>query len=464
MRLIDLPAVEAVKLLKTRSISVTELVGAHLDRVNSENPKTNAIVNILETSLNKARELDKNFNILDLDRQPLWGIPVTIKINVDLEGAINTNGLVALKDQVCNSDSPVVANLKSSGAVIIGQTNTPEMSLRWFTSNPLHGTTLNPWDETLTPGGSSGGAASAVASGMGLIAHGNDLGGSLRYPAYCCGVTSIKPSRGRIPSFNPSAKAERPPIASAMSVQGPIARCVADLKLALPAMSTHSIEDINWTGTNSTNLKPIKECRIGYKKFPFSNCIVDKSVEKAMDYAIAALRERGASVVEIPFPNADLCAALWGNLLMTETQTLLGDLIGSQTSKEFQRMFAGYLKEYAQLDLREYLLSYGQFVSVQRDIAHFFKDIDAYLMPTSLIAPLINDQDFREPETLHSILMAQRPLHIVNLLGLPSVALPTHLEKNVPHGVQLIGAKDNDYFILDIAEKMEAELGILKLF
>jgi len=137
MRLIDLPAVEAVKLLKTRSISVTELVGAHLDRVNSENPKTNAIVNILETSLNKARELDKNFNILDLDRQPLWGIPVTIKINVDLEGAINTNGLAALKDQVCNSDSPVVANLKSSGAVIIGQTNTPEMSLRWFTASIL---------------------------------------------------------------------------------------------------------------------------------------------------------------------------------------------------------------------------------------------------------------------------------------------------------------------------------------
>ena len=191
------------------------------------------------------------------------------------------------------------------------------MSLRWFTSNPMHGTTLNPWNDTLTPGGSSGGAASAIASGMGLLAHGNDLGGSLRYPAYCCGVTSIKPSRGRIPSYNPSAKAERPPIAAAMSVQGPITRCVADLKLALPAMSEYSIEDIFWSPAHLRNTKSVKECRIGYSKFPFLNSDVDAEVQTAMDHAITALQDCGATVIEIPFPNADKCAALWGDLLMT---------------------------------------------------------------------------------------------------------------------------------------------------
>jgi amidase len=464
MGLIDLSATEASKRLRERSISATDLVQAHLDQVNSENPKTNAIVNVLETSLDQARDLDKNFRPADLDAKPLWGIPVTVKVNVDLDGAKNTNGLTALKDQLCNADSPVIANLKSSSAVIIGQTNTPEMSLRWFTSNPLHGTTYNPWNDTLTPGGSSGGAASAIASGMGLIAHGNDLGGSLRYPAYCCGVTSIKPSRGRIPSYNPSAKAERPPIAAAMSVQGPIARCVADLKLALPAMSKQSIEDIFWSPAHSQTTKPVKECRIGYSKFPFLNSDVDAEVQTAMDHAIAALHDCGATVIEMPFPNADQCAALWGDLLMTETETLLGDLIRSETTPDFQRMFASYVSEYEQLDLREYLVSSGHFMSVQRDTAHFFADIDAYLMPTSLAAPFFNDQDFKQPETLSSILMAQRPLHIVNLLGLPSVALPTHIKDNVPLGVQLIGARNNDYLILDIAESIETELGTFRLF
>ena len=464
MGLIDLTATEATKRLRERSISATELVQAHLDQVNSENPKTNAIVNVLETSLDQARILDKNFRAEDIDAKPLWGIPVTVKVNVDLDGATNTNGLTALKDQLCDADSPVVANLKTSGAIVIGQTNTPEMSLRWFTSNPLHGTTLNPWNDTLTPGGSSGGAASAIASGMGLVAHGNDLGGSLRYPAYCCGVTAIKPSRGRIPSYNPSAKAERPPIAAAMSVQGPITRCVADLKLALPAMSEHSIEDIFWSRSYPRNTKPVKECRIGYSKFPFLSSDVDAEVQTAMDHAIAALQDCGATIIETPFPNADQCAALWGDLLMTETETLLGDLIRSDTTPHFQKMFAGYVNEYEQLDLREYLVSSGHFVSVQRDTAHFFENFDAYLIPTSLAVPFLNDQDFKQPETLSSILLAQRPLHIVNLLGLPSVAIPTHIENDVPLGVQLMGARNSDYLVLDIAESIEAELGTFKLF
>lgn len=127
-------------------------------------------------------------------------------------------------------------------------------------------------------------------------------------------------------------------------------------------------------------------------------------------------------------------------------------------------MFAGYVSEYKQLDLREYFVSSGHFVSVQRDTAHFFENFDAYLMPTSLAVPFLNDQDFKQPETLSSILMAQRPLHIVNLLGLPSVAIPTHIENDVPLGVQLMGARNSDYLVLDIAESIEAELGTFKLF
>lgn len=126
----------------------------------------------------------------------LHGVPVTIKENVDFEGRPNFNGVPANKDLVAPSDSPVVRNLKKAGAIVLGLTNTPEFSFRGFTDNPLHGLTLNPWDPNITCGGSSGGAGSAVAAGIGTIAHGNDIGGSLRWPAHCNGVATIKPTQG----------------------------------------------------------------------------------------------------------------------------------------------------------------------------------------------------------------------------------------------------------------------------
>ena len=177
---------------------------------------------------------------------PLHGVPVTVKVNVDTKGRATTNGVVAFKDNVATEDSPVVANLRKAGALIIGRTNTPAFSVRWFTENDLHGRTLNPWSREHTPGGSSGGASSAVAAGMGAIAHGNDLAGSVRYPAYCTGVVGLRPSFGRVPAFLPSAKEERPLSMAMMSVQGPLARNVADLRLALQAMSAGDARDPWW--------------------------------------------------------------------------------------------------------------------------------------------------------------------------------------------------------------------------
>ena len=131
----------------------------------------------------------------------------------------------------------MTANLKKAGAIIIGLTNTPEFSMRGFTDNPLHGLTLNPWDNAITCGGSSGGAGASIAAGIGAIAHGNDIGGSLRWPAFCNGIATIKPTQGRIPAFNPSATVERPLMAQFMSAQGPLAREVRDVRLGLEVMS-----------------------------------------------------------------------------------------------------------------------------------------------------------------------------------------------------------------------------------
>ena len=177
-----------------------------MDEVNE---KVNAVVvDLREEALIKAKQIDEKIQRNE-DVGILSGVPITIKENVDVKGQSTTNGLKAVVDVIAENNSPVVQNLINAGGIIIGRTNTPEISYRWFTDNPLRGLTKNPWSEKITPGGSSGGAASSVALGIGDIAHGNDVGGSIRYPAYACGVTGIKPSFGRVPAYNASAKQER---------------------------------------------------------------------------------------------------------------------------------------------------------------------------------------------------------------------------------------------------------------
>lgn len=213
-----------------------------LDRVQAVNGRLNALVEIHEAQALAAA--DAADAALRAGVQPglLHGVPVTIKVNVDQAGCATTNGVVAFKDNVAREDSPVVANLRRAGAVIIGRTNTPAFSMRWFTDNALHGRTLNPWSEAHTPGGSSGGASAAVAAGMGPIGHGNDLAGSVRFPAYCTGVAGLRPSLGRVPA-SPSAAEERPLTMQLMSVQGPLARSSPICGSALAAMAAADPRD-----------------------------------------------------------------------------------------------------------------------------------------------------------------------------------------------------------------------------
>ena len=207
--------------IRAGAVRSRDAVQSCLARVQAVDPGLHAAVEVLErealAAADAADAAVRRGEVLG----PLHGVPVTVKVNVDQAGCATTNGVVAFRDLVAREDSPVVANLRRAGAVIIGRTNTPAFSFRWFTENDLHGRTLNPWSMAHTPGGSSGGASSAVAAGMGPIAHGNDLAGSVRYPAYCTGVVGLRPSFGRVPAFLPTAAEARPLSPQLMSVQGP---------------------------------------------------------------------------------------------------------------------------------------------------------------------------------------------------------------------------------------------------
>lgn len=213
--------VEIAHGIRTRLISSREAVESCLARIQQTNPRLNALVEVSpDEALDMADAADRAV-VAGEALGPLHGVPISIKVNSDQAGHATTDGLVALKDNVAEVDSPQVEKLREAGAVFLGRSNTPAFSYRWFADNDLHGRTLNPWDDDRTPGGSSGGAGSAVAGGMVPIAHGNDHGGSIRYPAYACGVVGIRPTVGRVPHLHAPPDADELPSVQSMAVSAP---------------------------------------------------------------------------------------------------------------------------------------------------------------------------------------------------------------------------------------------------
>src|SRR5437764_98686 len=188
-----LSAAEMASLIRSKEVSAKEAATAALARLDAVNPKINAVVDHRpEDVLSQASAIYAAIGRGE-DAGPLGGVPVTVKVNIDQQGFATTNGLKLQRDAIAKSNNPVIDNMRKSGAVILGRTNCPAFSYRWFTTNLIHGDTKNPRDPAITPGGSSGGAAAALAAGIGHIAHGTDIAGSIRYPAYACGVHGLRP-------------------------------------------------------------------------------------------------------------------------------------------------------------------------------------------------------------------------------------------------------------------------------
>ena len=191
-------ATELAGLICRGEVSSRDVVEAHLARIAEVNDDVNAITLTLEESALKQADAADTADAVERLR-PLHGVPYTIKENIDLVGTPTTQGLPSLADAIPGTNSPIVDRMNSAGAIPIARTNLPEVGLRIDTENPLRGRTYNPWDKNRTPGGSSGGEAAAIATGMSPMGLGNDIGGSLRNPAYCCGIASLKPTAGRVP-------------------------------------------------------------------------------------------------------------------------------------------------------------------------------------------------------------------------------------------------------------------------
>ncbi|MDG1937232.1 MAG: amidase family protein [Paracoccaceae bacterium] len=459
-----LTAQDLAKATTRGDITAEAATKASIDRMREVNPALNAVViDLSEQALEQARQLDidkangKNIG-------PLHGLPVTIKINVDQAGCATSNGLPALQNEIAKVDAPVVMNLQNAGAIVIGRTNTPEFSFRADTDNPLHGRTHNPWGKHISAGGSSGGAASAVMAGIGALGHGNDIGGSLRFPASANGAVTVKPSLGRVPAWNPSQKAERGMLAQSMSVQGLLARSAADLELAIPSLVLADARDPFHVplpyriAPKSTNL-----C-VGFcKETPGFN--THPEVYKALDIAAGALRDAGYEVQEIHLPFLQDTGEIAYRALMGEVVELMGPDIRANGSDAIQAIFDEYYRQFQPFEGTELLQMMAKRTYFAREWSLLMQEYPLILspfLPQPFFAP---GRDEEGPAGVREVLGSALWSYSINFIGLPAGNIPTRLsklERGVqPINVQIIGQRWREDAIVDAMISIEERVGTM---
>ncbi|WP_286239462.1 amidase family protein [Neptuniibacter halophilus] len=455
-------ACDLASAIRTRELSCEEAVTATLERMQQTNPRINAVVvEQSEPALQRARQLDNQ-----LAREPeqatgaLFGVPATIKVNIDQEGYATDNGVAAYKNLIAGSDAPVTRHLNEAGAVLIGRTNAPEFSIRWQTDNPLHGLTLNPWDENITCGGSSGGAAAATLMGYGPIAHGNDIGGSLRCPSYCCGTTTVRPTLGRVPAYNPTGSEERPFLSQLMSVQGIIAREVKDVRLATEVISQRDVRDPNWVpapffGPQEKGPVRVALCRESY------GLPIHPEVLKALDLAAKALQDAGYIIEEVEAPRVEETNKIWRDLLFTDFRQLSPGSIDRYGSDTLKQIMQGYYSVSEHLDRDCMLAAMAARNSILRDWNLFQEQYALVLTPLILQPPYPRGEDEKSPARAAETLLSYLYMANMNMLGLPAATISTHLFQGVPVGVQIIGRRYREDQCLDAAEVVETAQGVM---
>jgi amidase len=445
-----LSAAEMASLIRSKKVSAKEAAAAGLARLDAVNPKINAVVEHRpEDVLAQASAVDAAIGRGE-DAGPLGGVPVTVKVNIDQQGYATTNGLKLQRNAIAKSNSPVIDNLRKAGAVILGRTNCPAFSYRWFTSNLIHGDTKNPRDPGITPGGSSGGAGAAVAAGIGHIAHGTDIAGSIRYPAYACGVHGLRPTIGRIAAFN-AALPERPIGPQISAVSGPLARTIGDIRIALAAMSAKDYRDPWWVPAPLEG--PLMPKRVAMCLNPDGLDPVPE-VKAAVADAGKRLERAGWIVEEIantpPLREAaDLQTKLWlgdgyeAQLEMAEREGDPGALACLRGNRAKVHPF----------DLSKALTRRA---TLTREWLSFFENYAVLLMPVSGELPFPDQLDRKDEASFARVWHAQLPQIAIPFMGLPGLTVSTGLVGRVPVGVQLVSGRYREDLCLAAGEAIEA--------
>jgi amidase len=454
-------ATRIVAAIRSRDISAREVVEACISRMAAVNPKLNAVtVDLSETARAAADRADRAV----AKGEPLGalhGVPVTIKENVDQEGCATTNGVVGFQSVIARADAPIVANWKRAGAIIIGRTNTPAFSYRLDTVNDLRGRTLSPWSKTRTPGGSSGGAASSVAAGIAPLAHGNDIAGSVRFPAYACGIAGIRPSFGRVPAFNPTQTAERSLSSQLMSVQGPLARIVADVRLGLSAMAVRDSRDPWWTPAPLEGPPLPKRVAVVTEAADLAGAKLHPHVAAAIEQAARWLADAGYEIVEERTPGFSRAKELWFEMQMPEFRHFSLPLIEKEGDEGIRTAVRFKLENNPPKDAAAYMSALAERARLVRDWAQFLDRVPLVLAPTCSEPVYEQGFDIESAARTAALWRECSTMMAVPVLGLPALAVPTGVAGGLPMGVQIVGPRFREDLCLAAAEAIEARAGAI---
>ena len=442
-------ATRLAALIRSGEVSSKEVVEAHLERIEEINPEINAVTVMLgETALEQAGRAD---SAAQEDRQrPFHGVPFTIKENIDLVGTPTTQGLAVQADTMPERNAPIVDRMLAAGAIPIGRTNLPEMGARLDTDNPLRGRTFNPWNAGLTPGGSSGGEAAALATGMTPFGLGNDIGGSLRNPAYCCGIAALKPSIGRVPcvfSIEPVDMG----ISGAFLTDGPMARSVNDLRVGLSVLAGRHIEDpqsvdVPLEGDIPENPKAALITEIeGYQ--------IPSAIKSEIKRAGSVLKNKGWFVEEVEAPELDRVYEVWGKILMGgSVLDGVDEVVKPETSAYLRGLQTFH--DVQSLTIDEALVERRR---LRRVWSAFLTDYTVAIGPTWATLPWPIDSDLDPDKGLGLLRDSWVFIAPGNALGIPSVALPTGVSDGLPTGIQVYSEVYREDLCLWASEIIESE-------
>jgi len=458
-----LPAVQMAEQIRHRKISPVELVEAHLRKIKKLNPVLNAFVQVdAEGAFRQAREAEVAVR-RGAKLGALHGVPVSIKISIEVAGFRCEAGTKLRQGTVASQDAPLVSRLRDAGAIILGTTNTPELLMAWETDNLLYGRTNNPWDLTRTPGGSSGGEAAAIASGMSAAGVGSDGGGSIRVPAHFSGICGLKPTPGRIPATGHFPNSVGP--FALIGVVGPMARTVADLKVLFEVMQGPDIGDpsaapvpVRWP--SHAELKGI---RIGYFEDD-GRTPVTADTRAAVRTAAEALTRAGFQVEPFRPDGLELARQLWWKFFGIAGGMLLGPMTRGHEAElsPILKEFSSWVEAEPSHTGESLLDAWIQRDAIRMQVFAQMRDYPVLLCPVAAI-PAFKHGERRwqiDGKTVE-YLDAWSYTEWFNLLGTPAAVVPVgQSPEGLPIGVQISARPWEEELVLSVAAELETQCGV----
>jgi len=439
---------EFARRLRAREMTALEITNSCLQRIDQLQPSLNAFIHVMADAAKRDAEAADRELASGRDRGPLHGVPIAVKDIIDVRGVPTTAASRVREGHIAAADAPVITRLRDAGAVIIGKTNLDEFAFGTTSENSAFGAVRHPLDPARSPGGSSGGSAVAVATGMALAALGTDTGGSIRIPAAACGIVGLKPTLDEI------STAGVVPLAKTFDHVGPFTRTVGDARLLHQAMSASTGADPRWSGADLP--RSAKDLCLGIPRGYLTD-LLDDDVRARFDEAAAALRSAGATLMDVSVPHASITPAVYIHIHSSE-----GATFHARTLDSVPERYTPVVRR--RLELGRYVLAqdYARAMEgrevLRREVDAALEGCDALLLPTLPIpAPPIGAETTTiggREEPVRALML--RLTQLFNVTGHPAMSIPCGATADgLPVGLQLVGRRLRTNDLLSTAVAIE---------